>query len=316
MGKSSISQEVLALLCANMFLSNVLLGTNGIGAEALKHLAAHNPAHIYFSGRNVKAGQTLVEAIGKKYPSMKDSLTFIEMDLTSLRSVKQSIKAFKHSRLDILILNAGIMAQPAALSTDGYEIQFATNHLGHAMLLRQLLSTLLNTAEKPNSDVRVVTLSSLGYMFHSKAGIEFTALDSGSTLNYRLNPLGGWMRYAQSKLANILLTTHLAKLHPQITAVCLQPGVVQTDIINKQSLGNRMFIYFSQWATRGEILQPHQGAFNTVWCAAGAKKEELRNGGFYLPIGFDGWETLDKTARDEKLAEQLWTWTDKVLAKF
>ena len=80
------------------------------------------------------------------------------MDLSSFASVKNAIQTdFKHDRLDILINNAGIMAQPASLSVDGYEIQFATNHLGHFLLFQQLLPTLLKTSELPGADVRVIT---------------------------------------------------------------------------------------------------------------------------------------------------------------
>lgn len=80
------------------------------------------------------------------------------MDLSSLSSVKTAIQTkFKHSRLDILINNAGIMAQPPSLSVDGYEIQFATNHLGNSMVLQLLLPTLLKTSDLPGADVRVVT---------------------------------------------------------------------------------------------------------------------------------------------------------------
>lgn len=85
----------------------------------------------------------------------------MEMDLSSLSSVKNAIKTyFKHSRLDILINNAGIMGQPPSLSVDGYEIQFATNHLGHSMVTKQLLPTLLKTSEDPDADVRVITRKS------------------------------------------------------------------------------------------------------------------------------------------------------------
>jgi hypothetical protein len=64
------------------------------------------------------------------------------------------------------------------------------------------------------------------------------------------------------------------------------------------------------------MLEPEQGAWNQLWCAAGASKDTLRNGGFYKPIGVDCWESLIETARDEKLARELWQWTEKVLDKF
>lgn len=278
----------------------------------MRHLAAHNPAHVYFSGRNAKAGQALTSELSKEFPTVGS--TFVEMDLSSLANVKSAVqKSFKHSRLDILINNAGIMAQPAALSKDGYEVQFATNHLGHAMLTKHLLPTLLKTADLPNSDVRVVTLTSLGFSMHPSVGIEFDKLDNSDAMS---GTFGKWRRYGHSKLANILYASELTRRHPKITSVSVHPGVVQTPLVETQPWYNRLLISVSQYK-EGGLMEPHQGAWNTVWAAAAAKKGELRNGGMYTPVGHDGWEdTLDDLARDEKLAAKLWDWTEGVLAKF
>jgi NAD(P)-dependent dehydrogenase (short-subunit alcohol dehydrogenase family) len=123
--------------------------------------------------RNKKAGESLIADIDKTDPSF---LTFLEMDLTSLSSVKAASQKFAHKRLDVLICNAGIMAAPPALSKDGYEIQFATNHLGHAMLIQQLLLVMLETTKVPGADVRIVCLSSDGWGFHPKGGVRFSEL--------------------------------------------------------------------------------------------------------------------------------------------
>jgi NAD(P)-dependent dehydrogenase (short-subunit alcohol dehydrogenase family) len=93
------------------------------------------------------------------------------MDLSSFSSVKSAITKFAHNRLDILICNAGIMDVPPALSKDGFEMHFATNHLGHALLIRELLPTLLRTADEPGSDVRLVIVSSIGWQVRPSAGI-------------------------------------------------------------------------------------------------------------------------------------------------
>lgn len=242
-------------------------------------------------------------------------MTFVQLDLTSLASVKEGLdKYFKHERLDILMNNAGIMAHPAALSKDGYEIQFATNHLGHAMLTRCLLPTLLRTAEAPNSDVRIINLTSLGYAFHPSSGISFKELNSGSPMKRML--LGGWVRYGHSKLANILYAAELARRHPQITSVSVHPGVVMTDLYYHQPWYNRWFIDFGCWVQGLKYLEPHKGSHNQTWCAAGAKKQDLANGKFYTPVGVESWNALDKTARSEKLAKELWDWTEGVLLKF
>jgi NAD(P)-dependent dehydrogenase (short-subunit alcohol dehydrogenase family) len=93
------------------------------------------------------------------------------MDQSSLASVKAAAAKFTHHRLDILLCNAGIMDVPPALSKDGFEIHFATNHLGHAMLIRELLPVLLRTAAIPGADVRLITVTSAGWKIHPPGGI-------------------------------------------------------------------------------------------------------------------------------------------------
>ena len=96
-------------------------------------IASHNPAHILFSGRNKARADDLISKIAQASPSTK--VTFVECDLASLTSVQSAAKQILSStdRLDVLMCNAGIMAVPNSMSKDGYEIQFATNHLGHAL---------------------------------------------------------------------------------------------------------------------------------------------------------------------------------------
>lgn len=68
------------------------------------------------------------------------------------------------------------MYQPSGVSVDGYETHFATNHLAHGMIIQQLLPTMLKTAELPGSDVRIVALTSLGWMLHPRGGILFDTI--------------------------------------------------------------------------------------------------------------------------------------------
>jgi NAD(P)-dependent dehydrogenase (short-subunit alcohol dehydrogenase family) len=82
------------------------IGTAGIGRATTLSLARLNPSHIYFTGRNVKQAQEVISAA--KASSSKTSITFIECDFQSLKSVKTAMAAFKHSTLDVFIGNAGI----------------------------------------------------------------------------------------------------------------------------------------------------------------------------------------------------------------
>ena len=148
---------------------------------------------------------------------------------------------------------------------------------------------------------------------HPQPGICFDELDAGSVMHRVL--FGGNVRYGQSKLANILYASELARRHPQITSVSLHPGVVLTDLVYTQRRIKLWFMHLGCWLMGIGYLTPQQGCFSQVWCATVAK-EELRNGGFYYPVGVDKTEMLDAKARDGDLAKRLWEWTDGVLAKF
>jgi NAD(P)-dependent dehydrogenase (short-subunit alcohol dehydrogenase family) len=290
------------------------IGTAGLGEESVREFAAHNPSHIYFTGRNVAAANKIISDIKTKHP--RASLSFIKMDLSSLRAVKDAIaEEFKHDRLDILMNNAGIIAKPAVLSVDGYEIQFATNHLGHAMLTKQLMPVLLKTAKEPNSDVRIISNTSAGYEFHRaiKGGISFAELDAGSTMSRTV--LGPWIRYGQSKLANILFARELARRHPELTSVAIHPGLVSTPMNTEMTGWSKPFVNITSRISGEKWLTPHEGALNQLWCAAGVEKGALRNGGYYTPVGVDSTEKLKGEAKDEPLAGRLWEWTEKVLLK-
>lgn len=290
-------------------------GTAGLGAECVRAFAAHSPLQIYFTGRNVASANARISEVKTEYPTV--AITFIEMDLSSLRSVKEGVaKSFKHDRIDILMNNAGIVAKDPSLSVDGYEIQFATNHLGHAMLTKQLLPFLLAAAKAPGADVRIVSTASDGYEFHRaiKGGISFSELESGSAMSRML--LGTWIRYGQSKLANILFASELARQYPELTSVSVHPGVVMTPMNTEMDAWNKTFVGVTTWLGGVPKLLPEQGALSQLWAAAGAKKEDIRNGGFYRPVGVDSWDKLAGEGKNEELAGRLWEWTENILAKY
>lgn len=164
-------------------------GTSGLGAESVRALAKHKPEHIYFTGRNTTAANSLVHEITAANPDI--SLSFMEMDMASLNSVRNAVRQhFTHDQLHILMCNAGIMAVPSGTTEDGFEIQFGVNHLAHALLIRELSPVLLKTAEQPDSDVRLVSLTSTGWRGHPKGGIVFDQLRTTQ------DSIGGsWIRY-------------------------------------------------------------------------------------------------------------------------
>ncbi|KAL4916490.1 retinol dehydrogenase 11 [Aspergillus aurantiobrunneus] len=285
-------------------------GTAGLGAETAKQLAKASPAHIYISGRKAAAADKLIQQIQQASGGGDTAtpVTFLPCDLASLSSVKQAAETVlaQESRLDILMCNAGIMATPPGLTTDGYEIQFGTNHLGHALLIRKLLPLLEETAAS-GADVRVIQLTSLGFKMHPGAGIVFDKVRT----TQEFSAFGGWIRYGQSKLANLLYASELARRHPALTSISLTPGVVNTGLVENLGRFNRAFV----WATNfGNLMGPEEGAHNQLWAATTAKTN-LVNGRFYEPVGVLSGK-LDKAAKDEALARRLWEWTEEALKEY
>ncbi|KAJ6485936.1 oxidoreductase [Mycena sanguinolenta] len=277
-------------------------GTAGIGKEAILAFAKHNPQRLYFSGRNAEQAAQIIAEIKSTSPSV--DIVFLECDLTSLPSVEKTAKLVvsQSDRLDILICNAGVMNAPPALTKEGYEVHFGINHISHALFIKLLLPTLLRTAEAPGSDVRIVSLTSKGFTMHPGGGILFNDLRTTQG-----SGLVKTMRYGQSKLANILYASELAKRYPQITSISIHPGVVQTNLLNTQTAFVRALSWMSQSFS---ALTPEQGAYNSLW-AATADKAKIVNGEFYEPVGVPGGHA--RKSRDQKLAKQLWDWTEKEL---
>ena len=191
------------------------------------------------------------------------------------------------------------MATPAALTTEGFEVQFASNYLGHAVLLRLLRPLMLRTAAaSANSDVRLVVLSSFGHTMHPPAGIDFDQLkvaDAGTT----------YQRYGQSKLADILLAKAMAKRYPAITSVSVHPGLVKTNLLEgaepstlTRSLG------LMRWILPSSVfLSAEGGAHNTLW-AATTPKAKLENGGYYEPVGKKAGKKTSLAGADEYCSEE------------
>ncbi|KAL1584406.1 hypothetical protein WHR41_06305 [Cladosporium halotolerans] len=286
-------------------------GTAGLGRETIFSLAAHNPAHIYFSGRSESSATALSAELSKLHPQVP--CTFIRADLASLASVKAATAAFlaQESRLDLFFANAGVMALPPGLTKDGYEVQFGTNHLGHAALVKLLLPIMEATAQRGH-DVRIIWNSSLGYK--GASGIAFASLKTPQAYLSPFYVLSDWFRYGQSKLANILYAREFAARHPTITSVSIHPGVAETGLVSGLGTFNRWFV----WATTLKIKVPiEQCAWNQQWAAVapkGAGEREVVSGRFYEPVGVKG--DLTKAGGDDVLAKELWEWTQKELEAF
>ena len=314
-------------------------GNTGLGRASIEALAKHNPACIYLSGRNPTKCEEAITAIKASSPNSSTPIKFIQCDLSSLSSVKTAAEAFlaQSQRLDILMCNAGVMALPPGTTSDGYEIQFGTNHMGHALLIKLLLPMLLETAKAPGSDVRIISLTSQGMQLAPTGGVLFDKCKTGkrcdpfkslsgwsrlrllliTTNKDRPDMSSGvglvtstWTRYGQSKLANILYASALARRYPSILSVSIHPGVVDTQLargMQKGSLLSRGLHVMLRWQGFKPV---DEGAWNQLW-AATAERGELVNGAYYEPVAVLGKHS--KYSSDEVLAGRLWEWTQEEL---
>jgi NAD(P)-dependent dehydrogenase (short-subunit alcohol dehydrogenase family) len=169
--------------------------TGGLGYETALALAKAGP-EVILTGRDDQKGQSALEKISREVIGAK--LSFEHLDLASLTSVADFAQRMSaRPTLDLLINNAGVMALPCRqTTTDGFEMQFGTNHLGHFALTARLLP-LLRRASGP----RVVSVSSLA---HRTSFIDFADLQGARVY-------APWKAYGQSKLATLMFALELQR---------------------------------------------------------------------------------------------------------
>jgi len=197
-------------------------GNSGIGFESVKAFALKG-ASVIIACRSVKKGEEAKKQIIKFLP--KADVTVMELDLADLNSVRNFATNFKkeHSRLDVLLNNAGIMMVPYGLTKDGFEKQMGTNHLGHFALTGLLLEVLKKT---PGS--RVVNVSS---MAHAGGEMDFANLLYENGKGY-----SSTKAYSRSKLSNLLFTYELQRFFESKNINCISlvahPGFAETNLVN------------------------------------------------------------------------------------
>lgn len=304
----------------------VMAGNTGLGKETILQLAQHNPARIYLAARNERKAENAIFSIKQQLSatagagSAEVDIHFIQLDLTSFPSIRQAAETFtqNNTRLDILVLNAGIMAEAAVTTPQGHEIQFGTNHIGHFLLTKLLLPTLLKTASPPSSslsstsaeeerkgaDVRVITLTSLASS-HTPHSPEYMHLISSPQ---RLLEHTTWQRYAISKAANILFAAELARRHPSLTSVSVHPGVVASDLYNSTEATNSIAKSMLPSLKLLLFRSVRSGTLNQLWAAAGVTQLELVNGAYYTPVGHRN--QGNRFVVDAVLAKRVWEWTE------
>ncbi|KAJ1323517.1 retinol dehydrogenase 12 [Microdochium nivale] len=269
----------------------------GLGKQLALELARIEPARIWLTGRRLDTLESAANDIRRQWADAPP-FELLPFDLGSFQSIKQAARTFLDQcpTLDVLVLNAGVMSLPHGCTTEGYEIQFGVNHMGHALLTSLLLPALL-AAKKP----RVVVVSSSSHHDAPRGGIKWSSLKTPGDDIFILQ------RYGQSKLANILFARELARRYPKLRAASIHPGVVRGTEMQRRATGIPFILRILITLVRLLFtVSLHDGVQNQIWACI---NDDYESGEYYEPIGVPHKASADAT--DDVLAKDLWDWTVK-----
>ncbi|KAI1498095.1 NAD(P)-binding protein [Biscogniauxia marginata] len=261
-----------------------------LGRQTAIELARYGrPARIYVAdlphdedAKVALAQQITYEAYGDFQPDTDvtgqlTEIRFLELDLSSLDSVRKCAADFvaQEKQLDIIFLNTGIIRVATGVTTEGYEIHFGVNYLGHA-----LLSSLL-----PGADVRIVIVSSEGHLNAPKDGIDFNKLKTDcADIPYA-------KRYGQNKVALISLMRQLSR-----------------EYCNEKQL--RALVHLTRPIAPLICVPVSVGIRNHLWAATSSY---VVSSTYYEPVGVPG--KLSPAAKDESLSKRLRQWTNDAVSE-
>jgi NAD(P)-dependent dehydrogenase (short-subunit alcohol dehydrogenase family) len=245
----------------------------GIGVETARSLAAHG-ANVIGTARDLAKAEAATGQIRKDAAANGGSFELVELDLASLASVRNCADQLlrRGEPLDVIIANAGVMATPFSDTTDHFEMQFGTNHLGHFVLVNRIAKLL-------RAGGRLVNLASAGHRFSN------VNLDDP---NFDRTPYDPFLAYGRSKTANILFAVAFDQRYRArgIRAAAVHPGVIQTELgrhMDPAMVKAMMDRLEKQLAAEGKTSFPWktipQGAATSIWAAVVAPANEI--GGKY-----------------------------------
>src|ERR1700724_1309812 len=272
-GATSTTEDVLSgiNLCGKrIFVTGV---SAGLGVETARSLAAHG-AHVVGAARDLKKAEAATAEVRKDAEANGGSFDLVELDLASLKSVRDCAEGLLKTGepLDVLIANAGVMATPFLHTADGFEMQFGTNHLGHFVLVNRI-APLIRTGG------RLINLASAGHRF-SNVDLEDP--------NFERTSYDPFVAYGRSKTANILFAVAFDKRHRDrgVRAAAVHPGGIRTELGRYAEPGriekeieeiNRQLAAQGKGPFQWKAIP--QGAATSVWAAVAAPANEI--GGRY-----------------------------------
>jgi len=303
-GPTTTTEDVLDGIDLTGRIALVTGGSSGLGKETSRALAAHG-AQVILTARDVPKGEGVAAEIRESTGNANVSVEALELgSLASIRAFAERMLA-KHPRLDLLINNAGVMACPQGKTSDGFALQFGSNHLGHF-----LMTCLLVPALRRGTAARVVSLSSRG---HHMSPVAF------EDVPFEHRAYDKWLSYGQAKTANVLFAVGLEKRlgASGIHANAVHPGAIVTELGRHLQPEDIMFL---QSRAKGmQFKTVEQGAATSVYTATAP--ELAGCGGLYLedchvaavndaPDALDG---VKSYATDAANAERLWALSEQLV---
>jgi NAD(P)-dependent dehydrogenase (short-subunit alcohol dehydrogenase family) len=280
----------------------IVTGANsGLGFETARELARHG-AWVVLAARNEAKGLDAVARIKAEQPRATVEFRILDLaDFESVRAFAASIVS-GGSAVDVLINNAGVMFPPRQLTPQGFESQFATNHLGHFALGGLLYDTI-----RRGRDARVVTVTS---NLHKGGSIHFDDLSGERSYSPRTF-------YQQSKFANVLfgleLDRRLRAAGAPVKSVLAHPGYAATNL--QSSTPSGLLRAAMQIGNRLVAQSAAMGALDELYAAVAPAAE---SGRVYGPDGFRevrGYPVEvepDSSAKNEETARRLWDLSEKL----
>jgi NAD(P)-dependent dehydrogenase (short-subunit alcohol dehydrogenase family) len=291
----------------------------GLGVETARSLAAHG-ATVIGTVRDLAKAEGATAQIRKDAAANAGSFELVDLDLASLASVRNCADQLlrKGEPFDVIIANAGVMATPFSCTTDHFEMQFGTNHLGHFVLVNRIAPLMRRGG-------RLINLSSAGHRFSN------VDLDDP---NFERTPYDPFVAYGRSKTANILFAVAFDERHREreVRAAAVHPGVIETELarhVDASRIENMIKQMNDQLVAEGkgpfEWKTIPQGAATSVWSGVVAPAGEI--GGRYCEnchvgeIVPDGVtmsgvsEGVREYALDPQRAEALWKKSEEMVGE-
>ncbi|MET8472453.1 SDR family NAD(P)-dependent oxidoreductase [Streptomyces sp. NPDC006422] len=302
---SSTTDDVLRGIDLSGVRAIVTGASSGLGLETARALTAAG-AETVLAVRNVEAGEAAAERMAASTGRARPRV--LPLDLADRASVARFVETWGGRPLHLLINNAGLVTGGLERTPEGWELQFATNHLGHFALASGLREALAGGAAERDG-ARIVAVSSTAHM---RAGVDF------DDLHFDRRPYDPQLAYAQSKTANSLFA--VAATHrwasDGIVANTVNPGGVATGLQRNFTSRQKASLDAAEAAGVFMYKTAEQGAATTL--VAAVAPEFARTGGHYLDDGQEAYTVpndadlaehphgVKEWALDPALADRLW----------